>query len=828
MIANKFEYSDIEIQTEKKNQKRRMDEFSGYYGIKNMEYVKNLFSLNLLGIQAKLQIKNILYVNDGVSAVKLILQLAFIKISITLKKINTNMHFAIRNYNEMGLTEIYLINESNLKLQNRNEHYSNIIVNLEKDFNNLLINKYDFSNIFIDSFNEMHEIIKTFTSEMFNELVKLILNAYDNYTQVFNDVNNNKHEIFKQIRIVTKDEYIDFIKNMLKLVEDFNNKTILFLLDVEEEVSKIENFQLDLLYDLKDIIHETKRIFKDFNKNLFMAIEKGIKTFRLDFEDFIYEMMGNLLYLVEFLSINLNKNEILKKGINEEIREEVIEKLKDMRNIINIIKDNLLMDIDRDYKEEMNESNENSIKIYSEKQLQNYLEDLEIKSNNIIEDIKNKIAYMELYELYANNLDKIEGIQTGIKNLFINDIYEDIQNKLKQIYPEYLNKNSSLIENEEKLYKIFLLIDKKINDEVNEINEYIYSNTKNFRNKRQYYINNNLNGLKNNFMDNSMENLRNKFEKIINDTIKIAVKGVMKNNYDLGIVWLQEIVDRLIPLHKRDERLQSYFYTKYSRFVKAFQTFLPNAYSEESIQIYKKYFEEVRNQILSLIRNKIKELNYYFFNCSLYKNNFYFIYQINDEIENLIINIENYYNEDYFDMKLATFIYKSTNEELNPINDKLFKKFEDLKKTCERYTDGTRGGGGDYCWNKYCCFKEWNYRNVPHTDNYKKIDNSMNKVEEFIKKETLNLINEFNNNISLYLNGYVGEIKSLFDDFNNYTNIKLHSINELNELIAQYNLIFHNMSEIANKDFDFQKEKVGFILNSINDKTNEIEKEFFE
>ena len=42
-----------------------------------MEYVKNLFSLNILGIQAKLQIKNILYVNDGVSAVKIVLQLAF-------------------------------------------------------------------------------------------------------------------------------------------------------------------------------------------------------------------------------------------------------------------------------------------------------------------------------------------------------------------------------------------------------------------------------------------------------------------------------------------------------------------------------------------------------------------------------------------------------------------------------------------------------------------------------------------------------------------------------------------------------------------------------
>ena len=44
----------------------------------------------------------------------------------------TNMHLAIRNFNEMGLTEIYLINESNLKLQNRNDYYSNIIVTLEE------------------------------------------------------------------------------------------------------------------------------------------------------------------------------------------------------------------------------------------------------------------------------------------------------------------------------------------------------------------------------------------------------------------------------------------------------------------------------------------------------------------------------------------------------------------------------------------------------------------------------------------------------------------------------------------------------------------------
>ena len=114
-------------------------------------------------------------------------------------------------------------------------------------------------------------------------------------------------------------------------------------------MAKIENFQLDLLYDLIDIIYETKKIFKDFNKNLFFAIEKGIKVFRFDFQDFIYEMMGDLLYLVDFLSINLNKNDILKNAMDIETREDLILKLKNMRNIINIIKETLLQNIDNKY-----------------------------------------------------------------------------------------------------------------------------------------------------------------------------------------------------------------------------------------------------------------------------------------------------------------------------------------------------------------------------------------------------------------------------------------------------------------------------------------------
>ena len=156
--------------------------------MKNMEYSKNLFNLNIIGIQMKLQITNTMIVKEGKSVVKIIIQFAFIKISITLKTINTNMHLAIRNYNEMGFTELYLINESNEKLEKRNQNYSDIIINLEKEFNNLLVNKHDFSNIFKDSFSEMYENIKNFTSEIFTEFIIIIRNAYSNYTEILDDV----------------------------------------------------------------------------------------------------------------------------------------------------------------------------------------------------------------------------------------------------------------------------------------------------------------------------------------------------------------------------------------------------------------------------------------------------------------------------------------------------------------------------------------------------------------------------------------------------------------------------------------------------------------
>ena len=52
---------------------------------------------------------------------------------------------------------------------------------------------------------------------------------------------------------------------------------------------------------------------------------------------------------------------------------------------------------------------------------------------------------MNLYELYADNVDKVEEITNEPKNIFFDELYLDTLEKIKQIEPEYLNENSFLL-----------------------------------------------------------------------------------------------------------------------------------------------------------------------------------------------------------------------------------------------------------------------------------------------------------------------------------------------------------------------------------------------
>ena len=195
----------------------------------------------------------------------------------------------------------------------------------------------------------------------------------------------------------------------------------------------------------------------------------------------------------------------------------------------------------------------------------------------------------------------------------------------------------------------------------------------------------------------------------------------------------------------------------------------------------------------------------------------------------MISNLENFYSDDYFDTKFAIYIYKFTTDSLESINDQLYKKFEDLKKKCEQYTDCVRNRNwGDYCWNDKILFKNWHYRSVPHTNNHIKLVSSFNNIENFIEKESIKIINDFTNVFSDYLNSYTNEVQILFDNLYNYSEKKLNSNENLNELINQYLQILDNMAEIAENEIEFEGKNIEFYIENIFNKTINVEADFFE
>ena len=352
LISHNKDLNNTQIEMEhtllsrKKKLKRNLETSDSYYGMKNFEKEKILFKYNLIGLILEGIIVSKIDVSTGISDNYIKVTLGFINLKIKFKTMQTNLHIIIKNTHQMTYNFMSLLYYSNNDLIQRNKIYSDIFIDLEKNVSKLFEEYYDYSGLFRDSLEFLYDQVKNFSGEFFNELIILIENVYDNYISILNKTENNDYDFLDEIRNVTKNEYLNYIDNMFDIIISFKNDTLFFLYKIKQEVDIIHSFQLDVLYDIIDVIDDGKLIFKEFIKKLFKAVERGINIFKYNLRDYMEEIIGDLLYLTDFLSININKNEILKNAIVLEKRQNITIKLKNFRNIIlrieQIINDNII------------------------------------------------------------------------------------------------------------------------------------------------------------------------------------------------------------------------------------------------------------------------------------------------------------------------------------------------------------------------------------------------------------------------------------------------------------------------------------------------------
>ena len=804
----------------KKNMRRSLYENQNN-GIKKASYEKDLYNNNILGLKTNGLTFLDTDLSTGIKTNYFIMSFGNINSKINLSKKQTNTHIIIEKTNQMIFKLISLLYQSNKDLVERNKMYSDIIIDLESKTTELFEEIFDFSGIFRSSLNNMYDQVKNFTGEFFNELILLINNVHKNYTNILNNVKINKYEEINQIRIVTKNEYINYINNMIDKLSNFKNQTLIFLDNIEKELQFIVSFQIDILYDIIDAIYDCKLIFKEFNRNLFKAIEKGIITFKYDIKDYIEEIIGDLLYTTDFLSVNINKNEILKKAFDEQTRKDITEKLRDFRNIILTIMDVLINNIYYDYDNEMSMNNKNSIKYFSESKALYFLNEIEDKSNDIIRNIKQKIMFMDLYENYSSNLDEINRINNKTISEFNDDIYNKIILKLSEIQPNYLNETNNIIINKNNLFEISKNLSELINQEIDQINNQIELYSKKYFEENLYNFHYNLYYFRKYFLNDEMEKLLYDFKKIINDTILIDYKKLIDNNYQLANQFLNEEIG--LTRFGRKKYICSGFIERYASYKAKFEEFMCLSFSDDFLDIIEQYFYQIRDEILNYVNNKILSINEFYFNDELYIKNFYFIHQINDEIYKIADNINNYYNEIILN-KIQIQAVNLSMKELKEYNHKKEKELNKKYNYVKSLTRGIKDCSEDYYYKtKVKAKKGWRRSthtlNCKHHSNIRKVLINLSKTNIYMKENTNSIIKNFIKKFDKYLSNYVKYSQSLYSTLYNYYENKINDHSNIEKFLFNYKNILLDIMEndTNNKLYEEYNNKEEKYISEINE-----------
>ena len=795
------------LSNKKNNNKRYLQNSVSYYGMKNYINEKIIFKYNLIGLILEGIVVSEINVATGVTDNYFLINIGSLDLKIPFNRMKTNLHVVIKNSHQMTYNIMGLLYNSNEELKKRNQIYSDIILDLEKKMASLMGEYYDYSGLFKDSLDYLYNQVKNFSGEFFNELIILIENVYDNYTIILNKTENEEFEIMNEIRNVTKKEYMDYINKMFEIILSFKDNTLQLLIDIKKEVDKIKTFQIDILYDIVDIISDSLLLFKEFQENLFKAVDKGITNFKYDLRDYIEETIGDLLYLTDFLSINMNKNEILINAIDFEKRETVTIKLKNFRDIVLRILEILNDNIINDYEEEMSIKNENSLKYSKEYLIKKCIEELDNNSTILIGEIKSKIYLINHYEVYAENIQIINEINNISLIEFNNEISEQALNYINQILPEYAVKNSDLIKNKNHLFSLTEKVVSTINQEIDDINDYINSYSNNYINNYNYILDYNLYYFRKYFKDENISPLVKEFKEIVTNSLKTHFISLVIKNYDLAYEYMNDVRFMLI-INSREHKLLlgKIFEDTYKKFKKSLDI-MELINSKELIDFISENFCNISTYISNYVNNKLKSINKYNFN-EKNSHNFFKLELIQEEIDKISKNINNYFNASTF-ANIEILNPSSQNEIYDFINtkqnylDELYYKIYDLavdKKIIDYqcaeiieldieiepiwFTLGILS----IVKKTYICFEESKKR-----WNINKIVKDLSETKKYLSQRFNNLINNYINKIDLYLNNFVYYSKNLYNNLNNYVEGKIINNINIKSTLTQYQDVINNI-----------------------------------
>ena len=176
------------------------------------------------------------------------------------------------------------------------------------------------------------------------------------------------------------------------------------------------------------------------------------------------------------------------------------------------------------------------------------------------------------------------------------------------------------MKNRQILFILTKNITKQANLEINDIYQFIYNNTKKFKDENIYNIYYNLYQLKKIFSNEQMSNLLNEFIeliKIFTNKKKYEIEEIIDYNYNL----INEVLEKQNKFFEAEYFGSNIIYIPISfctgfidRYIKYKEKFNEILKNMNFVNLFKKYFYKLKNEIIDFVKSKLNSINQYYFN----------------------------------------------------------------------------------------------------------------------------------------------------------------------------------------------------------------------
>ncbi len=314
-----------------------------------------------------------------------------------------NLYYRKIQTNTGEVIQLY-IDEINEIKKVLDHNYEVLRIKIKKDWNkeikellnNLSIHLdsvYDISKLYNSALKDLLQIFVDSSKDLFNGIKNDLLMSKTNLEKITNKLLKNEIDLITDMLEDIRKQYINIINNSEDNAGKIQVRGLKYIEDIHILIEGMENFDLSLLFKIKEQLERPVNFFNDYNQHIFILIKNGIKIIKTILLNYQEEQIGEDLYNLEFYVNGLTISPVLKSGITEEEREYFIKIINSIINEIDKQLNIIYYAINDNYKQD--------IEIYGKQFSNNIQHNITLfinETNTLINEIKEKIDNIQIMD----------------------------------------------------------------------------------------------------------------------------------------------------------------------------------------------------------------------------------------------------------------------------------------------------------------------------------------------------------------------------------------------------------------------------------------------